>query len=82
MNPELKFFKSTEIQVDKTKKILELIHRYEYVDGEMLILFIAFVRFHLEFYNVVWSSIFIKDRKLIEMSTKKSHWIEEDTIWR
>ena len=68
VDPELKFSKHTEIQVNKANKILGLIRRsYEYMDKEMLKnLFIALVRPHLEFANVVWSPRLIKDITLIE----------------
>ena len=37
VDPEQKIFKFTEIQVNKTNKMLRLIYRsYEYMDGEML----------------------------------------------
>jgi len=68
VDPELKFSKHIEIQVNKANKILGLIRRsYEYMDEEMLKnLFTALVRPHLEFANVVWSPRLIKDTKLIE----------------
>lgn len=68
MDSELKFSKHIETQVGKANKILGLIRRsYDYLDAEtMRLLFIALIRPHLEFANVVWSPRFQKDKNLIE----------------
>jgi hypothetical protein len=68
VDPELKFSKHIEVQVNKANKILGMIRKsYEYLDGTTLkMLFTALVRPHLEFSNVAWSPRLIKDRKLIE----------------
>jgi hypothetical protein len=65
---ELKFSRHIEIQVNKANKILGLIRRsFEFLDAKsMRLLFIALVRPHLEFCNVVWSPRLEKDKKLIE----------------
>ena len=68
VDPELKFSKHVEIQVNKANKILGLIRRsYDYMDGEILkYLYVSLVRPHLEFGNAVWSPRLIKDKNLIE----------------
>ena len=68
MDSELKFSKHIETQVGKANKILGLIRRsYDYLNAEtMRLLFIALIRPHLEFANVVWSPRFQKDKNLIE----------------
>jgi hypothetical protein len=65
---DLKFSEHVEKQVNKANKILGLVRRsYEYLDCEtMRMLFIALVRPHLEFANVVWSPRLEKDKQLIE----------------
>ena len=63
-----KFSKHIEIQVNRANKILGMIRRsYEFLDGNSLkILCIALVCPHLEYSNAVWSSRYIKDKKLME----------------
>ena len=57
VDPELKFSRHIEGQVNKANKILGMIRRsYEYLDKDTLKrLFVALVRPHLEFSNVAWS---------------------------
>ena len=68
IDPELKFSKPVERQVNKANRILELIHRsYEFIDMEVMKkLFTSLVRSHLEFGNVAWSPGLEKDRNLME----------------
>ena len=71
-DPELKFSKLREIQVNKANKIQGFICKsYEYMDREILInLFIALVKLNLKF-CIVCSPRFIKERKLIEGLQKR-----------
>jgi hypothetical protein len=71
---ELSFSKHVETQVNKANKILGLIRRsYEHLDAEsMRLLFIALVRPHLEFANVVWSPRLEKDKNLIESVLRRA----------
>ena len=80
VDPELKISKHIEIQVNKANKVLGLIRRsYKYMDKEMLKnLFIALVRPHLEFANVVWNPRLIKDIKLIEGVQKRTTKVVND----
>ena len=88
VDPELKFSKHIEIQVNKANKILGLIQRsYKYMDKEMLKnVFIALVRPHLEFANMVWSPRLTKDIKLIEgvqrRATKVMNDLKKPFVWR
>ena len=68
VDPELKFSRHIEGQVNKANKILGMIRRsYIYLDKDtMKRLFVALVRPHLEFSNVAWSPRLIKDKKLLE----------------
>ena len=68
IDPELKFSKHVERQVNKANRILGLIRRsYEFIDMEVMKkLFTSLVRPHLEFGNVAWSPRLEKDRNLIE----------------
>ena len=68
VDPELKFSRHIEVQVNKANKILGMIRRsYEFIDADtMKRLFTALVRPHLEYSNVAWSPRLVKDKKLIE----------------
>lgn len=68
MDNELKFSKHIEIQVNKANRLLGLVRRsYEYLDSEaMKLLFVALIRPHLEFGNVVWHPHLERDKKLVE----------------
>ena len=68
VDPDLKFSRHIEIQVNKANRILGMIRRsYTFLDGDSLKrLYIALVRPHLEFSNVVWSPRYVKDKKLLE----------------
>jgi len=68
IDPELKFSKHTELQVNKANRILAMIRRsYTHLDKESLKkLFCALVRPHLEYSVVAWSPCLEKDKKLIE----------------
>ena len=68
IDPELKFSKHVERQVNKANRILGLIRRsYEFIDMEVMKkLFTSLVRPQLEFGNVAWSPRLEKDRNLIE----------------
>lgn len=71
---ELKFSKHVETQVNKANRILGLIRRsYEHLDVETLrLLFVALVRPHLEFANVVWSPRYEKDKILVESVLRRA----------
>jgi hypothetical protein len=71
---DLKFSQHIETQVNKANKLLGLIRRsYEYLDGEsMKMLFVALVRPHLEFGNVVWSPRLEKDKHLVESVQRRA----------
>jgi hypothetical protein len=71
---DLKFSLHIETQVNKANKLLGLIRRsYEYLDGEsMKMLFVALVRPHLEFGNVVWSPRLEKDKHLVESVQRRA----------
>ena len=64
----MRFSQHIETQVNKANRLLDLIRRsYEHLDAEsMKLLFVALVRPHLEFGNVVWSPRLEKDKKLVE----------------
>ncbi|XP_077980268.1 uncharacterized protein LOC144435555 [Glandiceps talaboti] len=68
VDTELKFSPHVQKQENKANQILGLIRRsFTYLDKESLKrLFIALVRPHLEYANVVWSPRFVKDCNLIE----------------
>jgi hypothetical protein len=68
IDSELKFSQHIETQVNKANRLLGLIRRsYDYLDCEsMRLLFIALVRPHLEFGNVVWAPKLERDKKLVE----------------
>ena len=68
VDPELKFTRHIENQVDKANRILGMIRRtFEHINIEIMNkLFTSLVRPHLEFCNVVWSPIYQKDINLIE----------------
>ncbi|KAK7106602.1 hypothetical protein V1264_017836 [Littorina saxatilis] len=74
VDTELKFSKHVETQVNKANIILGLIRRsYEHLDAETLrLLFVALVRPHLEFANVVWSPRLEKDKNLIESVLRRA----------
>ena len=78
VDPELKFSKHAEIQVNKAdkipRKILGMIRRsYEFLDVDtMKRLFVALVRPHLEFSNVAWSPKLAKDKNLIERVQRRA----------
>ena len=64
----MRFSRHIETQVNKSSRLLGLIRRsYKHLDAEsMQLLFIALVRPHLEFGNVVWSPRLDKDKKRVE----------------
>ena len=68
VDKDLRFSQHIETQVNKANRLLGLIRRsYEPVDAEsMQLLFVAFVRPHLEFGNVMWSPRLKNDKKLVE----------------
>ena len=68
IDPELKFSNHIGKKVNKANPILGLLRRsFIYLEEESLKkLYIALVRPHLEYANIVWSPRFIKDIKLIE----------------
>ena len=68
VDKDLRFSQHIETQVNKANRLLGLIRRsYEHLDAEsMQLLFVALVRPHLEFGNVVWSPRLEKDKKLVE----------------
>jgi hypothetical protein len=74
VDKDLRFSQHIETQVNKANKLLGLIRRsYEYLDGEsMKMLFIALVRPHLEFGNVVWSPKLEKDKQLVESVQRRA----------
>ena len=74
IDPELKFSRHIELQVNKANKILGLVRRsYEYLDAEtMKRLFTALIRPHLEFSNVAWSPRLEKDKKLLEKVQRRA----------
>jgi hypothetical protein len=74
VDKDLRFSQHIETQVNKANKLLGLIRRsYEYLDGEsMKMLFIALVRPHLEFGNVVWSPKLEKDKHLVESVQRRA----------
>ena len=74
IDSDLKFSKHVETQVNKANRIVGLIRRsYEHLDAESLrMLFVALVRPHLEFANVVWSPRFEKDKNLIESVLRRA----------
>mgnify|MGYP006336457883 CR=1 FL=1 len=67
VDKDLRFSQHIETQVNKANRLLGLIRSYEYFHAEsMQLLFVALVRPHLEFGNVVWSPRLEKDKKLVE----------------
>ena len=68
VDPQLKFSRHVEKQVNKANQILGMIRRtFEHLDAYVMKkLFTALVRPHLEFCNVVWSPLLQKDINLIE----------------
>ena len=66
VDKDLRFSQHIETQVNKANRLLGLIRRsYEHLDAEsMKLLFVALVRPHLEFGNVVWSQDWKKIRSL------------------
>ena len=74
VDTDLRFSKHIETQVKKANKLLGLIRRsYGHLDAEsMQLLFVALVRPHLEFGNVVWSARLDKDKKLEEEVQRRS----------
>ena len=83
IDPELKFSKHIERQVNKANRILGLIRRsYEYIDMDVMTkLFASLVRSHLKFRNVACFSRLEKDRNLIDgvqrWATKLVHEIKD-----
>ena len=67
VDPELKFSKHIEIQVNKADNILGMLRRsYTYLDADTLKRrFAVLVRPHFEYSNVAWSPCLIKNKKLI-----------------
>ena len=68
VDPQLNFSQHVEKQANTANKILGMIRRnFEYIDTQVMKrLYTSLVRPHLEFSNVAWSPIFIKDQKLLE----------------
>jgi hypothetical protein len=71
---DLKFAEHIENQVNKANRLVGLIRRsFTYLNADTLKqLFIALVRPHLEFANVVWSPMFQKDKDLIESVLRRA----------
>ena len=88
IDPELKFSKHVERQVNKANRILGLIRRsYEYIDMEVMKkLFTSLVWPHLEFRNVACTPRLEKDRNLIEGVQTSGHkigtWNKRHGVWR
>ena len=68
IDPELKFSKHAEKQVNKANRMLSMIRRsYTHLEKDSLkTLFCALVRPHLEYSVAAWSPRLEKDKKLIE----------------
>ena len=65
---DFRFLQYLETQINKANRLLGLIRRsYEHLDAKsMQLLFVALVRPHLEFGNVVWSLRLKKHKKLAQ----------------
>jgi len=65
LDKDLRFSQHIETRVNRLLGLIRM--SYEHLDAEsMKLLFVALVRPHLEFGNVVWSPRLEKDKKLVE----------------
>jgi hypothetical protein len=74
IDPELKFSKHIETQVNKANKLLGMIRRtFEYLDAPTVKkLFTSLVRPHLEFMNIAWTPQLVRDQDLLEQVQRRA----------